>query len=384
MVPIWQDLMAASDGLLKVGIVRYLAPPIVFACILFGGWIVARIWKTIGRKLNDSGIHWGQTVVPACLRPLHAFFLITGLYAALLLFPGFQSHAAMLAFFTKIYRSLMIVLAAWVFCNLASIPNLRMSAVVKRMDLQSNQSVLPLFSNALRFITVALAVLIIAQEWSFSISGLLAGLGLGGLALSLAAKDMLASIFGGLIILLDKPFKIGDWIEAASIEGTVENITFRSVKVRTFTQALVTLPNAKVVDSAITNWSRMGKRRVVLKLELEAQTPPAALRTAKNAVLHMVKTHKGIHSETATASLDDVSGAGLLFTLVYYTKTTKWETFLSIREDVLLNTLQLLQKHRVPLAVPSQQIHVTQDGIQPMDAVEEGAREKNLDKSSPT
>lgn len=357
---ILQHIQSVGNDLFKIGIVRYLASPIAFACVLFGGWIVGRIWKSIGRKLTDSGITWGQTVIPSCLNPLRVFFLVSGLYAALYLFPGFGSHTAIIAFFTKMYRSLLIVLVAWIFCNLASIPNLQQSAIVKRMDLQSNPSVLPFCSNALRFITVALAVLIVAQEWSFSISGLLAGLGLGGLALSLAAKDMLASIFGGLVILLDKPFKIGDWIEAASIEGTVENITFRSVKIRTFTQAVVTLPNAKVVDSAITNWSRMGKRRVVLKLTLDTQTPPVALRTAKNAVLHMVKTHKGVHPETATASLDDVSDAGLRFTLIYFTKTTKWETFLNIREDVLLNTLQLLEKHHVPFAVPSQQVYVTQ------------------------
>lgn len=362
MVWFSQNIQSFGNDLLKIGIVRYLASPIAFACIVFGGWIVGRIWKAVGRRLTAAGINWGKTVVPSCLRPLHVFFLFTGLYAALFFFPGFESHTATLAFFTKMYRSLLIVLIAWVFCNLTSIPNLQQSTIVTRMDLQSNPSVLPFCSNGLRFITVALAVLIIAQEWSFSISGLLAGLGLGGLALSLAAKDMLASIFGGMIILLDKPFKIGDWIEAASIEGTVENITFRSVKIRTFTQALVTLPNAKVVDSAITNWSRMGKRRVVLKLTLDTQTPPTVLRTAKNAVLHMVKTHKGIHAETATASLDDVSGGGLLFTLVYFTKTTKWETFLNIREDVLLNTLQLLEKHHVPFAVPSQQVYVTQNG----------------------
>lgn len=377
---IWQDVTTLAGNLARLGVVRYLVPPIVFLAVLAGGWIVSRVWKALGRKLDGAGIAWGRTVVPACLRPLHVFFLITGLYAALSLFPGFAQHAAFVTFFTKIYRSLMIVLVAWVFWNLESAPNLEQSALAKQMDIQSNQAVLPILSKALRFITVALAVLIIAQEWNFSISGLLAGLGLGGLALSLAAKDMLASIFGGLIILLDKPFKIGDWIEAASIEGTVEDITFRSVKIRTFTQALVTVPNANVVDSAVTNWSRMGKRRVVLKLELSVQTPPAVLRTAKSAVLHFVKGHKGVHPETATASFDDLSGARLLFTVIYYTRTTKWETFLNIREDILLNTMQLLEKHCVALAVPAQEVRLV-CGQEPLaQEPETGVVKKSLDK----
>ncbi|MFT9057147.1 MAG: mechanosensitive ion channel family protein [Ethanoligenens sp.] len=382
---IWESLEIFGKGLLQIGAVRYLASPLVFLAILIGGWIVAHIWAALGRKLTAAGIGWGQTVVPACVHPLHVFFLVTGIYAALLLFPGFEAHTALLAFFTKLYRSCMIILAAWIFYNLASVPYLQLSAVVKRMDVQSNKAVLPIFSKALRFVIIALAALIVAQEWNFSISGLLAGLGLGGLALSLAAKDMLASLFGGIIILLDKPFKIGDWIEAASIEGTVEDITFRSVKIRTFTQALVTIPNAKVVDSAITNWSRMGKRRVVLKLELDAQTPPAALRIVKNAVLHTVKTHKSVHPETATVSFDDLTGAGVLFSVIYYTRTTKWETFLSIREDILLNILQLLEKHHVPLAVPVQQVHLTREQTEqqrcvPIQKVETDGVKKSLDK----
>lgn len=378
---LWQSLLTFGSGLLQVEIVRYLVSPVAFAGVLFAGWIITQIWSAAGRKISGTGISWGQTVFPACLRPLHTFFLLTGSYAALLLFPNFDTHAALLAFFTKVYRSLMVVLVAWVFCNLASVPNLKLSNVVKRMDIQSNQSVLPLFSKAMRFVVVALAVLIIAQEWNFSISGLLAGLGLGGLALSLAAKDMLASIFGGLVILLDKPFKIGDWIESSGIEGTVEDITFRSVKVRTFAQAVVTMPNAQVVDSPITNWSRMGKRRVVLKLELDVRTSPEHLRAAKGAILHAIKTKKGIHSETATVSFDDLTGVSLLMTVTYYTKTTKWEAFLSIREDVLLTAMQLLKKYQVPLAIPVQQVYMVNDRTKTAESLAATGNEKNgLDK----
>lgn len=84
----------------------------------------------------------------------------------------------------------------------------------------------------------------IAQEWNYSISGLLAGLGLGGLAFALAAQDMLSNLFGGLVIFLDRPFGIGDWIQTGDTEGTVEDINFRSVKIRTFSQAVVTVPNS--------------------------------------------------------------------------------------------------------------------------------------------
>lgn len=357
----WNHAWAFIDAFPLAGLVRYLIPLAVCLLVLALGRIVERTGNALLKKVPSLGADWGKKTAAAGKRPLRMFFLCTGLYAALNLFPNIQQYAALLASTTKIYRSVLVMLVAWVFCNLECTDNLRTSAFAKRMDAQSNRGVLPILSKAMRFLTVALAALIIAQEWSFSISGLLAGLGLGGLAVSLAAKNLLASILGGLIILLDKPFKIGDWVEIASIEGTVEDITFRSVKIRTFTQALVTIPNAVVVDTPVTNWSRMGKRRVVLHLELDAKTPPPALRTAKEAVLHYVRECKGIHPETVTVSFDDVTGAGLLFAVVYFTRTTKWETFLKIREDVLLNTLQLLEDHHVPLAAPVRQVRLRED-----------------------
>ena len=99
----------------------------------------------------------------------------------------------------------------------------------------------------------------VAQEWDYRIDGFIAGLGLGGLAFSLAAKDTLSNVFGGLVVILDKPFSIGDWIKTPSVEGTVEDISFRSTKVRTFAQALVTVPNATLANEPVTNWTRMGK-----------------------------------------------------------------------------------------------------------------------------
>src|SRR5699024_6731493 len=119
-------------------------------------------------------------------------------------------------------------------------------------------------SRALQFIIIAMAISIVLQEFDYHIGGLITGLGIGGLAISLAAKDALANLFGGVVIVTEKPFTINDWIMTPSVEGTVEDISFRSTKVRTFDQALVVVPNATLANEAITNWSKMGKRRISL------------------------------------------------------------------------------------------------------------------------
>ncbi len=350
------QFFAGLNTLLKAGLISWLLPAAVFLAVLAVGRVTERAAAAARRRFKEGGM--AEHLSDACRRPLRLFFLATGLYAAANLLPGAVLHPSALGLCTKVYRSVLIVLVAWVFCNLASPGDLMTSALAKRLDVQNNRTVLPLLSKVLRFCVGALAVLIIAQEWDFSISGLLAGLGLGGLAISLAAKDMLASMFGGLVILLDKPFKIGDWISVASIEGTVEDISFRSVKVRTFTQAVVTVPNATVVDTPVTNWSRMGKRRVELKLEVDAAAPLFALKEAKAALAAFLKTCKGIHSETATVSFDDVTDTGLLLSVTYFTRTTRWETFIRVREDVLLHALQILEEHHVPLAAPVREVRL--------------------------
>lgn len=360
-----RDWLDNAQALLRLPALRYAVSPLVFLAVLAAGRVAVRIWKAVGARLEGRpGAAWARAVVPACVRPLRAFFLCTAVYALLALFPGAASLAGLLSFIAKVYRTALVVLVAWVFCNLVSTDNLRDSAAFARMDASSKKSVLPLFSKALRFVVAAIAVLVVAQEWNFSVSGLIAGLGVGGLAVSLAAKDLLASMFGGLVILLDKPFRIGDWVEVADTEGTVEDITFRSVRIRTFTQAVVTLPNATVVDSAVTNWSRMGERRVVLKLTLEAQTPPARLRALRAEIEKYIRNRRDVNAKTATVSYDDLTQVGIVLTLVYFTRTTDWNKYLAIREDVLLTVLQILERQRAALALPAQELHLRSAGEQ--------------------
>ncbi|MFP3359363.1 mechanosensitive ion channel family protein, partial [Planococcus sp. SIMBA_143] len=127
-----------------------------------------------------------------------------------------------------------------------------------KYNVKIDHILIPFFSKALRLIIVAIGISVIAQEFEYDINGFVAGLGIGGLAFALAAKDALANLFGGIIIITEKPFTIGDWIKTPSVEGTIEDISFRSTKVRTFAQALVTVPNATLSNEAITNWSKMG------------------------------------------------------------------------------------------------------------------------------
>ena len=122
-----------------------------------------------------------------------------------------------------------------------------------------------------------MATILAIQNLGYSVSGLLASLGIGGLAVALAAKDTLSNVFGSLMLILDRPFKLGDWIKAGDMEGTVEEIGFRSTRIRTFAKTLITVPNSIIANLPLDNFSRMPKRRIKLTVGVTYATTPAQM-----------------------------------------------------------------------------------------------------------
>jgi len=187
---------------------------------------------------------------------------------------------------------------------------------------------------------------------------------LGGLAFALAAQDTAANVFGGIMIILDKPFSVGDWIYTPSVEGTVEEISFRSTKVRTFAHALVTVPNSVIANEALTNWSRMGKRRVTFKLDVKFTTPVESLQQALAKIRTMLQTHPEIHQDVIFVHFDQFTESGLGLFLYFFTRTTKWGEFLQVKEDVNFKILEILREEGVEIALPGRSIYV-ENAVQP-------------------
>ena len=162
-----------------------------------------------------------------------------------------------------------------------------------KYSLDIDAILIPFLSRILRVIIVVIAISVVAQEFDYNVSSFVAGLGIGGLAISLAAKDALANLFGGFVIITEKPFSIGDWIKTSTVEGTVEDITFRSTLVRTFADAVVTVPNATLANDSITNWSKMGKRQIQFQLSVTYDTPRKNLENVVQDLRELLVNHPG-------------------------------------------------------------------------------------------
>ena len=214
------------------------------------------------------------------------------------------------------------------------------------------------FSNLARFLIIALALVIIVQEWNYDVNGFIAGLGLGGLAFALAAKDALANIFGGIVIIMEKPFVIGDWIAVPEDEGVVENISFRSTKIRAFSHASITIPNSTLANEAITNYSRMGKRRISFNLGLTYDTPRSKVEECVRLIKQMLVEHPGIHPETILVSFDLFNESSLDIFIYCFTNTTTWSEYLEVRQDVNLKIMAILEDEGISIAFPSRSIYL--------------------------
>src|SRR5690625_3514694 len=179
----------------------------------------------------------------------------------------------------------------WGLCNFAGAAPLFFSRMKEQSNVKLDEIVIPFITKGLRLVIIAIAISIIAQIFTYPIGGVIAGLGLGGLAFALAAQDALANLFGGFVIITERPFSIDDWIETPSVEGTVEDITFRSTKVRTFAQAVVTVPNSTLANEPITNWSEMGKRRVYFTLQIAYDSPIDNIKKAIEQINALLNSH---------------------------------------------------------------------------------------------
>jgi MscS family membrane protein len=215
-------------------------------------------------------------------------------------------------------------------------------------------------AKLLRMSVTITATLVISQTLGFSVSGVLAFGGIGGIAIGFAAKDLLANFFGGLMVYLDRPFAVGDWIRSPDreIEGTVEQIGWRQTRIRTFDMRPLYVPNATFANIAVENPSRMFNRRIyeTIGIRYDDANKMAAIL---HDVEQMLRTHPEIDTtRTLMVNFNTFAPSSLDFFVYTFTKTTSWTYYHKVKQDVLLKILEIIESHGAEVAFPTSTIHV--------------------------
>ncbi|KAA9012232.1 mechanosensitive ion channel family protein [Niallia endozanthoxylica] len=324
--------------------------------ILFRNLFTKYVFQLIVKLAKKTPTEFLTQICLSFERPLSWAFIIIGLYVAMDYFPFIEQHNAL---FLKFLRSMIIVLITWGLFNLSSPTTGILISVNKKMNNKIDLILLPFISRTIRVIIIAISISIIGQEFDYDVNGLVAGLGLGGLAFALAAKEAVGNLIGGIVIVTEKPFSIGDWILTPSVEGTVEDINFRSTKIRTFSQALVTVPNSTLANEPITNWSRMGKRRITFHLGINYKTSKAQIQRVVARIESMLKKHEEVHPDTIMVAFDHYNESSLDILLYFFTNTTVWAEHLRIKHEINLAIMEILEEEEVEVAFPSRTVYVT-------------------------
>ncbi|SDC08892.1 mechanosensitive ion channel family protein [Shouchella lonarensis] len=278
-------------------------------------------------------------------KPMRLFFVIIGVDVALR-----SMHIVVTGH--PIYKASLIILLGWGLYEYVSTHGTFMAFAQRKFNVAKEHMIIPFVSNVLRFAVIALTVVAVLASFGVDINGFVAGLGLGGLAFALAAQETVANFFGGIVIITEKPFKKGDWIKTASVEGVVEDITFRSTRVRTFADTLVTVPNKTLSNEAITNYSEMGMRRVDMTIGVGQDATRAALEQSVKAIRQVILTHPGVVSDTVMVHFDAFGESSYNIFVYYFTKTVAWTEWLTIKEEINFAVLDILTEEGVSVLRP--------------------------------
>ncbi|ANE36540.1 mechanosensitive ion channel family protein [Campylobacter iguaniorum] len=287
----------------------------------------------------------------------------------------------------NLFVIIYIVLISWLFVGM--LDGYGMVALSKLAQKSGRKEVVNLIIKILYFIIIIIAILMILSRLGFDISTLIASLGIGGLAVALATKDIIANFFASILLLFDNSFSQGDWIVCAGVEGTVVEVGLRKTTIRTFDNSLVFVPNSKIMSENVKNWNRRKiGRQIKMSIGLTYSSTPAQIKECINEIKSMLQNHPGIAKSGEDSALnskdvrlkykqnmvsvDDLAGyKSNLFVvldefgdnsiniLIYcFSKTVIWGEFLETKQDVMLKIMDILSKHEVNFAFPSQSLYI--------------------------
>ena len=302
---------------------------------------------------------WDESFVEALGPPLRAFIWIAGLAFAVEIIQT-EAGAAIFEAVTPIRDVGLIATLAWFAVRFIRIAERNFIADKQAKGESFDRATLDAIVKLLRLSVLITAFLVALQTLGFSVSGVLAFGGIGGIAVGFAAKDLLANFFGGLMIYLDRPFAIGDWIRSPDreIEGTVERIGWRQTVIRGFDTRPLYIPNSTFASIAVENPSRMCNRQIYETIGIRYEDA-GAMGAIVADVEAMLRAHDEIDTDNfLMVNFNTFAPSSLDFFIYCYTRTKLWAQYHQVKQDVLLRILEIIDRHGAEIAFPTSTVHV--------------------------
>ncbi len=335
---------------------------LAFFLLLVEGWIYRRMQP----RFSSKGKIWGASFLQAVHLPIIALVWALALTFVIQTAAGPLDVTLSVFDIARVQQLLVVLTVFWFamrFIRCIEAETIKKNQIGRRkLDQTSTRAI----GQILRIVVVVISLLVIMSTFGIPISALLAFGGVGGIALGFAAKDSLANFFGGMMIFMDRPFSVGDWVRSPdrNIEGTVEEIGWRLTRIRTFDKRPLYVPNGIFSTIIVENPSRMRNRRIKTTIGLrydDASVIPVVLKDIET----MLKNHPDIDTtQTLMVNLCEFADSSLNFFIYTFTKTTNWVKFQAIQQDVFLKILAIIAKHGAECAFPTRTVHWQKDEIE--------------------
>jgi MscS family membrane protein len=331
-------------------------PALAVAAWLFGRFFARLSQRVLRSLLARSKVALDAEILRGTAGPLALFGAMATLRAAL---PALSLGAGAEAFAVQLLRAGLLAAFYWAILRTVDL-FAQMARASSWASLHpSALGVIPFASRSLKVATVAVAVVAVLSELGYPVASLLAGLGIGGLAVALAAQKTVENLLGSLSIAVDQPFRVGDGVRIEGVTGTVESIGLRSTRVRTPDRTVVTFPNGKLADTRTESFGPRDRIALSCSLNLEYGASASQIRGALRGIEALLSAHPKISTADApVVRLADLSASALKVEVYATFQITDWSQFTLVRQEVLLSMLEAVEKAGARLALPAQTIHL--------------------------
>tara|TARA_R110000764_G_scaffold112761_8_gene199753 strand:- start:7347 stop:8513 length:1167 start_codon:yes stop_codon:yes gene_type:complete len=332
----------------------------VFAVVmsaLVAAYVVKRVLDHLERRAERTNNMWDDALVYAARRPAWVLIWSMGLMWAARITAN-EMDEGLADVLDQVQRILLIALLCWFILRLMKEIEQRLVDPRYRKK-PVDQTTVSAIGKLLRASVIITAALVVLQSLGYSVSGVLAFGGIGGIAVGFAAKDLLANFFGGLMVYLDRPFAVGDWVRSPDrdIEGTVEHIGWRLTRIRTFDKRPIYVPNAIFNNIVVQNPSRMSHRRIYEHLGIR-YSDIGHMEPIVHKVREMLKAHDDIdQNQTQMVFFDRCAPSSVDF-FIYCFTTPVWAEYHRVKEDILLKVLAIIEDHEAQVAFPTSTLHL--------------------------
>ncbi|WP_319521602.1 mechanosensitive ion channel family protein [uncultured Desulfosarcina sp.] len=345
-----------NRGLLETSLGRiFVALGIVVLALLVRNLFVKLIIGWLRRMAQKTDTRIDDEALTVLERPVAFIPVLVGLYLAV----DYLNLSGGLALFAdRMVRSLIVLVIFWAFRNLVT----PLSTILRQLERYFTASMIDWMIKAIKVALIFIGVATVLEVWGIRIGPIIAGLGLFGVAVALGAQDLFKNLISGILIIAEKRFNPGDWIKVdGEVEGTVEDIGFRSTLVRQFDKAPVYVPNARLSDNSLINYSKMSHRRIYWLIGVEYRTTVDQLRRIRDGIETYIRECDAFDTSPALATfvrIDRFSDSSIDIMVYCFTRTTQWGEWLAIKEQLAYEIKRIVEEAGTGFAFPSQSIYV--------------------------